>query len=440
MSRVLLLSLCALTTLACGAKPRPIPDGGLEEDAGVEEVDAGRPRGTDPASGWQTAVELPAGAAPGTRLGVSLATAPDQFNQPLIAALHDDPNGDGNRDDTRVVFTRWSGADSRFEALRTVEVVGPVSVEHPARQVSIARDPVTGRIGIAYIKGETNSVRFAWSDDEGANFSLTTASEEPSAALKSNPSLALRDGTVHLAWVQGSDVRYRKRAGQGAFADEALAAVPAGQLPVSLALDAQGRPAVAFFSQVSATEFDLAFWRVGQASVIVVTGDRIDLTPAARRPSVSLLFEGTTPHLAYHRRTLEPLATADDTPELFYVHALDEGATWAAPVAIPRNGTMTNFHSTRWYQALALDASGRVSVAANFAFSGGQTQCGGPKLARSPDGTQFTTCAPAGSPVQLAGEWISMWPHAPGKQSIFFFYDQRANPNLKPGIAMWREP
>jgi hypothetical protein len=53
------------------------------------------------------------GAAGSTRF-VSVTSIGDQFGQPLIAALYEDPNGDLNYDDNRVIFTRWDGVAKAF--------------------------------------------------------------------------------------------------------------------------------------------------------------------------------------------------------------------------------------------------------------------------------------------------------------------------------------
>ena len=437
MFRIATSSLLSICLFACGPRIKPVVDAGEEADAGME-VDAGRQRGEDPLSGWQMAVELPAGAAPSTKLGVSVSAIGDQFNQPLIAALYEDPNGDLNYDDNRVVSTRWDGVAKAFEPLKTIEVVGGAAFVHPNRQISIARDADTGRIGVAYIKPQDNTVRVAISDDEGANFSLLTVSDVPRAALMSNPSLGLQGGNVHVAWLQGSDVMYRKKIGTGAFVDQSLgSAVTSGGRSLSLALDAAGNPGVAFFSSVNVTSADLAFWRPGGSANTIALADMLDLTVVGREPSVTLTFVGTTPHLAYHLRKLD----AVDATELWYLKSSDTGTTWNTPIAIPRNSSSaTEFHSTRYYQAIAIEASGRVSIAAPWSATGTQSNCNGPKLSRATDGMTFTTCSPIGSPIQRGGDWINLWTHRPGKQTLVFHYDPRTNPSIKSGIVLWREP
>lgn len=438
-----LLCLAVLGLFTACPRPRPIVDAGPEEDAGVDAgVDAGWPRGDEPPTGWSVIQELPAGATAGTKLGVSASSAPDQHGHPLVAYVEDDPNGDGTRQDTRLFFTRWNGTAKAWTAPKVVEVLGAVDLSHPHRQVSVARDGDTGRIGIAYKREMDNVIRFAWSDDDGANFSLQNVSQVPSAALTSNPSLVMQGDTARIAFVHGSDLAVRTRVGNGAWTEEKAPGTLAMQNPVSLALDGEGKPGVVFFKDALGGLAELVFWRPGTALVhTIATSGAVDVSLADRRPSATLAFVGTVPHVAFHLRNVEPLVMNDDTPELFYAKATDAtGATWSTPVPMPRNGNGVTSHSTRYYQGLTVEASGRTRVAAYFAAQGALTMCGGPKLARSDDGVTFTTCAPANSPIQFGGEWLSLWQHAPGKLTLVFHYDNRANLNLKPGVVMWREP
>lgn len=441
MKRTLLI-LGSLALLTACPRPRPIIDAGPDEDAGVDAgVDAGWPKGDDPPTGWSVIEELPASATTATRLGVSVASAPDNHGQPLVAYLEDDPNGDGQRQDTRLLFTRWNGSAPGFTTPKQIEVVGAIDVANPARQVSIARDEDTARIGIAYVREMDNVVRYAWSDDEGANFSLQNVSTVPSAALVSNPSLAMKGDTAMIAYVHGSELVYSKRTGSGTWSQDTAPSTIALQDPVSLALDSDGQPGIAFFKDALGGFAELVFWRPGSPVRTIATSGAVDVSTADKRPSVTLTFVGNVPHVAYHLRNVEPDPVSDQTPELFYAKATDSsGASWSTPVGMPRNGNGVTYHSTRYYQGVTVEASGRTRVAGYFAANGALTMCGGPKLSKSDDGATFTTCSPTSSPIQFGGEWLSLWQHAPGKLTLIFHYDNRANANLKPGVVMWREP
>lgn len=450
MSRVVTaLSLLALAS-ACGPRPRPMI---IEEDAGVvmEVPDAGRQRGMDPPSGFSTAVEIPPDG--GTRFGVSVSATGDQFNQPLIAAVWDDPNGDGSRADTRVFFTRWNGEKKEYEPIKTIEVVGEIDLTPPLRQVAIARDAVTGRIGIAYVKAGAG-IRFAFSDDEGANFSLATVGMDPGAGDPSFPQVALRNGTAHVAYVTSTEqVLYRTRTGMSGAFTEATAPITAGQAsalgPVSLALDGDGVPGLAYFTKGASLRATLAFWRPGSASAHAISDSAMTdvLTPAERRPSVSLVFVGTTPRVAFHLLRADPVLSGmmtDQNTELWTSVATDaSGSTWSAPVGMPRNGDFVTmrFNTTQWYQGLVVHPNGSMTLGAAFLSRGTvNTLCaGGPKLSKSDTGMNFMTCAAANTPLNFAGEWLSMWGHAPGKVTMVFFYDRRASDLVRGGLTVYRE-
>ncbi len=454
-SSLIVGALLVSALFACGqTKPRPIE----EEDAGVDAgVDAGRPRGEDPATGWRQVFAYPDGGMATTKLGPHVSSAPDQFNQPLVAAVYVDPSGDGDFGDNRVVFTRWNGTDKKFQDLKTVEVVGdvlPTPGSKPSRQVSVAYDATVNRVAVAYVK-QPGEVRLAHSADDGAFFSLSTVST--GSGVTSNPVLALRGDVTHLVYLQDGQLIYRKRTGlMGTFMNE-TAPTPAGltkvvDVPPALVLDGNGNPGVAYFvadpMPMSFTA-SLVFWRPGTttATVIASSGSTEVLQPALLMPGVALTYVGQLPRVAFHLRNTPRMSAMDNTSELFFAAASDAAGTmWGTPVALPRNGNGMTFNSTRWYSGLSVDATGKVVVAGYFSeggFTGGQ--CGGPKLGRSNDGASFTVCAPGDTPYNFAGEWLTLWPHTMGgKVTLIFATDgARTLGNgtvLDPGVVMWREP
>lgn len=436
----------------CACGPRVSPGIIEPDDAGVDAgVDAGRPRGDDPATGWQTAVE----ASDAGRLGTNVSSAPDRYGQPVLASLYVDPNGDGQEGDSAVYFTRWNGTEKKFQAFKRVEVVGEVMVSgRPSRQVSVAIDPVTQRVAIAYVKAP-GEIRLATSEDDGENFSLQTASA--GSSLVFSPQLAMRANVMHLAFIQDGTLVYRKRTGVTGVFSEETAPTPAGmskviEVPPALALDAMGNPGVAYFAaDPTALTATLVFWRPGSTTATAVASSEgfevlQPATPALRMPGVALTFTAELPRLAYHLRKAAPLSTEDNTTELFFAAASDAaGQTWVAPQPIQRNGYQggapgVTYHSTRWYQAVVASPT-RQAVAAFHREFGTIGQCRGPKLARSTTGSDFMTCSPTGSPFGFAGEWVTMWEYAPGKLQVFFNWDEAASAGeLKRGIISWREP
>lgn len=447
MSRPSRLScLVALLVLASCERPKPTWDGG-EEDAGTDAgTDAGRVRGDEPPTGYSLALPIPANAPAATRFGVSAAAALDQFSHPMVAGITVDPNGDSTLTDNALVFTRWSGVDGgTWEPPLTVEVVGAIDLSHPNRQVSLARDPDTGRLGLAYV-ASSGALRLGTSDDEGAHWTLENATA-PGGTV-SNPALGMKGGTLHLAWYDGAarsaagGVKYAKRVGSGTWSEE-LAPLAAGfdgdaAGPLALALDSTGKPGVALVqTTTSGPTVAIAFWRPGTASAAKVADSQGTANAAgtAQQPSVSLTFEGELPRLAWH------LATPTPDAQLWFAKASDAaGTTWATPVAMPRNGLSSNPEGTQWYQAVAVDGA-KVAIASNYAQVGPAQLCGGPKLSRSNDGVSFTTCAPDTlRTFGYAGQFPSLFFHRAGKLTLLFNYEVRSNPTVGGGVVMWREP
>jgi hypothetical protein len=443
------LAALACSLLACG--PRPRPDGGTQEDDGGTDggaADAGREKGNDPSSGYSLAIPISAGAAPAARFGISASGALDQFSQPMVAAITVDPNGDGVFQDNVLVFTRWNGVTRAFEPLKTIEVVGEIDVAHPNRQVSLARDAETGQLAIAYVKSDGN-IRLAVSNDEGANWSLQTATAASSLGhTLSNPVLALKGGKTWLAYFDAAargangGVVVRNRTAGAAFTDQTVPLLaandgnPAG--PHGMALDSAGNPGFAYFN-VNALDATvaLAFWRPGSATPTRIADSALTANDAGtpRQPSVSLTFSGDLPRVAYH------LATPTPDTQLWFAAASDAaGVAWSAPVAIPRNGSPGLLEGTQWYQAISVDGP-KVAIVADFESGPPAQMCGGPKLARSNDGAAFSTCAPDTTRVfGRAGEFPSLFHHAPGKLTLLFNYPSRANPTIGGGVVLWREP
>src|SRR5262249_44533395 len=71
--RMRAIAVVALFLVACGPKPKPIPDSGMDEDGGTDAgtMDAGRMRGDEPPTGWSVALPPPEDAGVTARYGVS---------------------------------------------------------------------------------------------------------------------------------------------------------------------------------------------------------------------------------------------------------------------------------------------------------------------------------------------------------------------------------
>ncbi len=455
-----ILMLVAASLIGCGSKPKPFIDAG-PEDAGDAGQDAGRMRGSEPPTGYSTALELPASNTATVRVGVSAVMVLDPFAHPIIAAIHTDPNNDGIRVDDALVFTRWNGLDKtadggtiNYQSPITIATVGEIDLSEPNRQVALSRDPMTGTIGIAYVT-EQKTIKIALSRDEGVTWSLETASlPNASGHLLSNPALVLNDGVTHLAYFETEaapcgtpecgQVIYRRRVGKAAFTDAMSPAPVATSVilakPIALAVDSAGDAAVAYFTGPTAPigPARLLFWRpAGTATTQIADSGGVANT---RLFSVSLTFSGTSPRAAFHL----PSSTLTNT-QLWYASANDAAGSVFTPVEIPRNGTVTTLEGTSSFQAIALDSGGKIAIAANHVGPTVDQGCkGGPKLSRSSNGTAFTTCRPdmagASGVFGFAGLWINAAFHKPDKVTLAFTYDTNSNPSIKGGVIVFRQP
>jgi len=456
MNRNLLLLTCLLAA-ACGHKVVPpydagTPDGG--DDSGTP--DAGRTKGEDPPTGFSTAIELPDSTAATLRVGVSASVLLDQFAQPMIACINTDPNGDGNPGDTQVIFTRWNGVTKKYETPVNLATIGDVDLSEPSQQVSLARDETNGMLYVAFVTAD-KQVRVAYSSDEGATWSLETVSNNPNNHVLWNPQVAAHGGSVHVAWQEAgarcsgagcNDVVCRMKTGSGAYGPNMIFPIPTGYdgavlAPFQVAADKAGNPGVvAAFEQSAGMDVGIAFWRPGTSTATVIASSMgTDNSTATTKPSASLAFDSNAvPRVAYH--LLTPTANA----QLWYAAATTvDGTTWSTPVAMPRNSAGTTYEGTRWYQSLAIDSTGKLAIGANHASSPIPQPCtGGPKIARSSDGTSWTVCRPdtttTTSTFGFAGEWVRAGFHAPGKVTLGFTYENRSNPLVKGGVVIWRDP
>ncbi|MBX7096583.1 MAG: hypothetical protein K1X89_02630 [Myxococcaceae bacterium] len=445
--------LGALLCAACSSTPQMmVMDSGVDAGPMDAGVDAGmvRMKGEDPPVGsYLTAVELNDPPL-GRRLGDGLSLALDQFNQPMLAYLDADPNGDGVELDSQVAFTRWNGVDKRFQVPVVIGTVGAVAHAAPLQQVSLARDPVKGTLGVLFVHSMP-AVKLALSTDEGATWNIETVSDTGSAKV-SNPQLALYDGAIHAAWFDGEGrctsgnacgaVKYRTRTLTTAFSAAVLApnlSDTASQFdaPFAMALGPTHAPALAYFGSADPlTTLNVIYWAPPSTSATKVTdsGSVTDFT-GNRKPSLSLAFKGANPSVGYH------LLRQADPEGLLWYQSSTAGSAWTTPISMPRTSSVAGAEITRLFQALAISSSGKIALVGNFAANPQQQQCGGPKLSLSTDGTTFTTCSPdKGHLLNFAGEHVTAAYGSDNKLTLAFSYPTIGNPDAKAGLVLWRDP
>jgi hypothetical protein len=378
-------------------------------------------------------------------LGREVSLALDDQDDPMIAFVVYDPNGDTNPADSTLNFVRWDRTKRSWKEPVVVDVVANVVTNPPNRQVSLAHDSVTGALGIAYMKGE-QQVWLAQSSDGGVTW--TKAMVDSNDFTMDNPTLAMRGGVIDLAYnsrfVRCSKsycdaVVYRSRT--SATGDWSRAVVPeipntSGNRrfsPIGLALDSTGRPGLAYYLEFpnAAPGIDadvLAFWRPDEKTASKIADSA---TTSNDFPSLALAFDGVKPRVAYllHR-------DKEVTSDLWF-SASDDGKSWGAPVGIPRDGR----DMTDWDLSLVLDSRGRAAIAAYWhtETKSAPGRCGGPKLFRSSDLQTWSSCGVdirRGAGTQ--GRYVSV-SFTRGDKLMIAFQNQ-INSNLSAGIFLYREP
>lgn len=400
-------------------------------------------------------VVAPAASGGDRSVGTHVSLALDGEGSPMVAYVVEDLANPGNN---TLQFAAWDHAAGRWKPAVAVANVGKIDSNPAMRQVSLARDASTGALGIAYQAAvsvnepENWVVMLAQSTDGGATWRSEGASRPDRQAQSNtgNPALALANGEIHLAYYQdwqrcvddactNAAVWYRTRKGaSGAFTDAMVPLLPgtSGNAygPTALALDATGRPGVAYFLVPEAGSpqqgLSLVFWRPGEASASKVADSN---NVQSDIPSLSLAFGGSRPHIAYHLAT-----NPEDPTEELWISSANDGRAWGAPIRIPRDGSdITNVD-----QAVALTSQGQAAVAANLGAGSGDGQCGGPKLARSTDLVNWTTCSPdaeVGLSVGFAGRYVSLQARPNGRLYLAF-QNINESPLLPAGVVLWREP
>jgi hypothetical protein len=404
-----------------------------------------------PPPGFAVAAPLATGTD-ATRFGTDISWTADANGDPAIAFASRDPNGDGDESDTRVLFLGWSRRDFAWKV--PIEVDAPGVMSENGRGTSIARDDSNSTLVIAY--GGTSSsgnstalltVSVATSTDEGATWTLRGSL--PTGSDTDEPSLAVYNGTAHLASYVGNGPGSRVYYATGAIADlstwtqtEAPLASPLGvsgaEAPLALGLDTTGAPALSYWVNTSDPQsntagYALVFWRpTAGASVVTST------TGVASSLDVALAFFGSAPRIAFLDDAFDPSGVYD-----LWTSTSTDGTSFSAPVAVPNDGDS----SLDVQIGLALDAQGRAAVVSESNHNGTSSICGNPKLARSSDFTNWgTTCSPDATNAQRISGGVTGYDVVRfGKNGKLYIAgnNHAANPageGLADGVFIWHEP
>jgi len=392
--------------------------------------------------------------------GLHVSLVLDKDDLPMVAFLKVDQASPANN---AVYFTRYDGAAWKTPVV-VAAGVGRVDSNATMRQVWLARDASTGRLGVAFQKFEAfcvgsndeTTVHVSYSTDQGATW---TSSERVSEAKytrndpvngvevcnTTSPRIAMANGTVHVAWAASAGEQdgigfitgyyYASSTAPGTWSRTLLPHVGddgrKGRTALSLALDSTGAPAVAYLmlSLGAPVPNNTAIVYVRPGSAAVRVADSANVQNDA--PQVTLAFDGTKPRVG----ALLTRSTADR--EATWVFRSDDGAAFTE-TRVPDDAEDKGGR----YLDLMFQ-SGKGVLAADFSGSGARGQCGGPKLSRSSDAASWTTCGADDQTHQFLGTYVSGELAGNGKVILAFHTvnaDTASPSRFGRGIVLWREP
>lgn len=439
-SFVAAVSLIFVVGCQCG--PGPGPDAGVALPSGFSQV-------------------LEGGANDGKMLSLVL----DDSGLPLIAYMNEtSPSQWG------VFFTRFDGASAKWTTPVSVAANLGIISDNPTRQALwLARDPMDGRLGIAFTKYEQfcvgpnseTTIHVTLSTDDGKTWSASDRVSEAhytrndpvngvEVCNTQQPRIAMKNGTVHVAWAASAGevesitnyfrgYYYASSTTPGTWARTLLghAGDDARQGTsgiVSLALDANGAPAVAWvmgaisLHPTAPRQTAVLYGRPGSAPVRVADSNNVQND----EPQIALAFDGTQPRIAAHLVRTSGLAGANGN----WVFASSDGAAFTA-AQVPDDAEDEGGR----YIDLEFDR-GNGAMLFSFESSGARGACGGPKLARSSDAAAtWTICGLDTQTHQFLGEYVTAELNAAGKIVAAFREDTADSAGrFKAGIVLYVEP
>ena len=393
-----------------------------------------------PPAGFTTAAPAPGppGGPASGNYGYNLAVTLDGNGDPAFAFIFYDPNLDSDPSDTRIEFQSWNRALYKWnDIVHAATGLGDTGTSFH-QVLSLAYDASTNTFGIATEVNQAASIALYLSTDGGTTWTRKTTFTS-SAGGFSSPSMAFSGGNIYMVYVvDGSGLKYvtgKLSADPSTWQTKSEpkvsgVAAASGDVTISLALDSNGNPAVAWFADDLTKSYNriLQFWRpAGSAAPVKVMDSQ---NQQSDQIAVKLVFAGLNPRLLAY---LVRLDSVDNDLNDRSAKSDDGGNTWSAPVTLPMDGD----RSSDYPFDLAVDSQGHgaAAIGSNGGFNGGD--CGFPKFSRTNDFVTWKTCDVANN-VQATGNY-SVYPGAMavvfgGNDRLYFLWWDAD------GIDMYREP
>ena len=394
-----------------------------------------------PPSGFT--VVAPAPGAPGSdttkQYGWDLNMALDGNGDPAFAWIYYNPSGNSDPSDSQLLFRSWNRAQYTWNPIVKVAVVGDAA-SYFHNTVSLAYDSSTSTWAAASEINLGASIKLFFSTDGGVTWT-TKSTFQFGQSSATGPSLAMASGNIHFAFlVDNQGPKYvtgKQSADPATWTTKTAPIAPGtdiafGSLHLSLALDGNGTPAIAYWVPDTTDGYNriALFWKPSTSATPVKILD--SQQRQSDEVAVKLVFAGLNPRvLVYTQRN-----DADFGVGVHFVRSDNGGATWQPVVVIPPDGNS----STDYPFDLAVDSQGHGAIGFGQNGGSGDTTCGQPKLARSDDLVKWTTCA--AGPLDVTGNF-SVFPGAiqlqfGGNDKLYYAWQEsNATPN---GVYLYREP
>ena len=379
-----------------------------------------------------------------TQFGIRPLMTLDSNGDPAVVYSVSSPNNVDGTDTSADSFLEFVGWDRKAYSWKAPARVGILGNATPSgggsNNYSFARDASNNTWAVTTLVNAADAsfteLRVYTSADNGATWKAISALVDYSYGL-SNPSIALGAGNIHLSFFQSyNGIRYLT--GKISDAPEkwtlTLAPLPSGaddyRAENQIALDSAGKPGIAYWTIQGSYNSILAFWRPNSDSAVTV----IDSNQIQNDfVEVKLTFYGTQARIAAQ------VVRDDQGPsgyERYFWVAAQNGTGFAAAVGLPSDG-----NSALGYGSLGVGSSGQAAlVVARVGGNDNGVQCGNPKLSRSSNLVNWTTC----SPYPLADEpyKLSDWPQVAfaANDGLYISMSNGDDQNAALwGIILWRE-
>ncbi len=365
--------------------------------------------------------------------GYRSALALDSNGDPAIAFLWRDPNATNHREESEIMFVQWNRAKYKWDEPRKVAVIGKINPE-AGEPISMAFDASTSTIALVYPVADQKGFTLALSKDGGATWQPTSYTTGMKNEINSS-TLLISKGHVYLAANQQTEGPFlldgQLSADPGSWQKREPPVVGRehhGDATVALALDAQGKPFMAFYDINTKGKDGYLFnvWQPDSGKVVTVSdtnGDRPDA------PNLKLAAGGGKLAILM---AMNP--DAKDQKAGIWASESQDGTTWTKAVPIPHDAARSSGGS----MSIAINTKGAMFVGFSSPSGSAPGACGNAHYARSTDGVTWTQCAVA---KDVHDEFSTLSPTknvtAAPDDTFYYFWNEGHSTKNGPGLLIW---